>query len=139
MRTIVLAILISGQASAQDSFADTLRSAENPLLGVMRGDQPKRKLDASAGKTDAERDIQSGQFIILRYDVPIVRVGDWSHWDTWFERFSIRATPSNRPQEYCDSYNKVMDEAVSKRYGGTYLNDRSKILPPPGAKPFQYK
>jgi hypothetical protein len=137
-RTLTLVALLAAHVEA-DQLDELLRTAEPPLLKVIRGDKPARVMDAEAGTSDAQRDLNKGELVIIRYDKPCVRVADWSEWDARFKRFGVTERPSMSPKVYCDAYNKVMDQALEKRFGALYASERGKLLPPPDAQPFEMK
>lgn len=139
IRNLLLAAVLMGQAPADDSLNDILRSAENPLMKVIRGDKPARIMDAQAGKSDAERDLKKGEVVIFRYDMPIPRTGNLHDWNARFERFRIIERSSIYPKIYCDAYNKVIDEALERRFGDSYKTERAKLLPPTDAQPYHIK
>lgn len=134
IRNLLLAVVLGGHAAADESLEAILRSTEPPLLGVIRGDKPVRILDAKAGQSDAELDLKRGVFMIIRYDMPSVRTGDWSDWKARYERFGILERPSMFPKIYCDAYNKVVDEALARRFEDSYRSEREKLLPPSNAQ-----
>jgi hypothetical protein len=91
------------------------------------------------GNDDAKRDVREKGFRILRYDLPAFRTGDWFLHVSRFEHFGIEeADEMFASLDYCRAYNAEMDRQLLERYGSEYRRLRSKILPPPGAKRFEY-
>jgi hypothetical protein len=43
------------------------------------------------------------------------------------------------PKVYCDAYNKVMDDALARKFGDAYRKERGKLLPPADAQPYQIR
>lgn len=92
--------------------------------------------DTKKGARAAQRDLAEGRYQIVRYDQPPFRTGNWTNYNANFERFGIRQMASLDSKEYCDAYNKVMDRALLKKFGGPYRKVRSRILPAPDAVPY---
>lgn len=113
--------------------------ADSCATGTRSGNHATTELnlsDKERGAHAAQRDLSEGRFRIIRYDLSIVRVGDGRSYRANFERFGIEELAILESKEYCDAYNKVMDDALLKKFNGPYRKLRSAILPAPDAVPF---
>ena len=124
-------------ASCTPSFNQSIYSRTG-LVGV-QAECCESKLTAEQGVRDAEHDLAEREFHILRYDMPCVRTGAWQEYYANYEEFGINEQPSIFDSlEYCNAYNAVMDKALEQKFGTRYVQKRDKILPPQGAKKFEY-
>lgn len=97
------------------------------------------KTTVEQGIRDAQYDLAENEFHIFRYDMPPVRTGDWQNYYANFEEFGINEQGSIfNSLEYCNAYNAVMNKALKKKFGKKYLLKRDQILPPRGAKKFDF-
>lgn len=89
------------------------------------------------GVSDARRHAREVGFRIIRYDLPIVRAGNWGPHFRRFKHFGVsEGFLLSATLGYCRAYNAEMDRLLQRRYGDEYRKYRKKLLPPPDSEPF---